>query len=165
MEQEIKEPKHEITKIEFEIKINDSKLKIEINEDEIIFALIIELSCYKYIKIYKYKEIMEEFGILEFKNIKEVYEYFIKGEYKIINEEKKIIINNKQEIKLNETIIVDHELIKILVGEIKELKENNKKQNEKIITDNELIKTLVDEIKELKDNNNKKMKKKMNLLK
>ena len=40
MEQETIDPEYEEIKKEFEIKINDNKLKIEINEDEIIFELI-----------------------------------------------------------------------------------------------------------------------------
>ena len=52
----------------------------------------------------------------------------IKSEFKIINEEKKIIINNYKEIKLqNEIKITDHELIKLLIDEIRELKDINRK--------------------------------------
>ena len=57
--------------------------------------------------------------MLENKNINEVYDFLIKSEYKIINEEKikKIIINNK-EINLNEKLLTNQELIKILIDEI-----------------------------------------------
>ena len=81
----------------FEIKINNSKLKIEINDDDIKFIIIIGISYYKYIKKYKYEEIIKKLDILECKDIKKVYEYLIKSEYKIINKEKikKLIINKK----------------------------------------------------------------------
>ena len=44
-------------KSEYKIKINDNKLRIEMINDEIIFILLIDLS-YKYIKKYKYNEII-----------------------------------------------------------------------------------------------------------
>ena len=69
-------------KKEYKMKINDDKLRIEINNDEIIFILIIGISNYKYIKKYKYEEIKEELK-LEYKDIKEIYEYLIKSEYEI----------------------------------------------------------------------------------
>ena len=94
----MKEPKYE------EIKINYNKLRIEINNDKIIFTLIIGISNYKYIKEYKYKEIIDELEILDYQDIKEVYEYLIKCEYEIKEEEKKIIINKKKEIKLDEKL-------------------------------------------------------------
>ena len=80
-------------KKEYEIKIDDNKLRIRINNDEIIFILILGLAYYKYIKEYKYNEIIRELEIKEKKDIKEIYEYLIKSEYKIIDEEKKN--NNK----------------------------------------------------------------------
>ena len=85
-------------KSEYKIKINDNKLRIEMINDEIIFILLIDLS-YKYIKKYKYNEIINELNLKENKDIKELYLYLIKSEYKIIDEEKKIIINNNKEIK------------------------------------------------------------------
>ena len=78
---------------EYEIKIDDNKLRIIINNYEIIFILILGLAYYKYIKEYKYNEIIRELEIKEKKDIKETYEYLIKSEYKIIDEEKKN--NNK----------------------------------------------------------------------
>ena len=94
------EPEYEEIKKEYEIKINDNKLKIEINNDndQIIFILTIGISYYKYIKKYKYDEIIRKLNILEGKDIKEVYEYLINSEYKIIKEEKKIIINENIKI-------------------------------------------------------------------
>ena len=118
---------YEEIKEEYEIKINDNKLKITINNDEIIFILIIGLSYFKYIKRYKYDEIIKELNILENKDIKSVYNYLIKSGYKI--KEKKIIINNKNEIKLIKKSLTNEEMIKILIEEIKEIKEKSNKEN------------------------------------
>ena len=136
-EQKTIEPEYEEIKEEYEMKINDDKLKIEINNNEITFILIIGISNYKYTKKYKYEEIIKELK-LEYKDIKEVFEYLKKSEYEIKKEEKKIIINKKTEINLEEKKLKNEEIIKILIDEIKEMKEKNKKENEKI---NELIKT------------------------
>ena len=57
-------------KKEYEIKIDDNKLRIRINNDEIIFILILGLAYYKYIKEYKYNEIIRELDIIEKKDIK-----------------------------------------------------------------------------------------------
>ena len=43
-------PNSEEIKKEFEININENKLRIEINNDEIVFVLLIGISYYKYIK-------------------------------------------------------------------------------------------------------------------
>ena len=43
-------PEYEEIKKEYEIKINDNILRIEINNDKIISILIIGISNYKYIK-------------------------------------------------------------------------------------------------------------------
>ncbi len=137
MEGETIDPELEEIKKEYEKIIDKNKLKIKIEDGEIIFILMTGLSCYKYIQKYKYEEIKKELGNLDFKDIKGVYEYLIKSDYKIINEDKIIIINDNKHIKLNEMILADHELMKILIDEIKELKHENHKQNEKI---NELIK-------------------------
>ena len=51
---------------------------------------MIGLSYYKYIKEYKYEEIKKELNIKV--NIEKIYEYLIRSEYKIIKEEKKMII-------------------------------------------------------------------------
>ena len=50
--------REERIKKEYEIKIDDNKLRIKINNDKIIFILILGLSYYKYIKEYKYNEII-----------------------------------------------------------------------------------------------------------
>ena len=49
-EQDTIEPEYEEIKKEYEIRINDDKLKIEINNNEIKFILIIGISYYKYIQ-------------------------------------------------------------------------------------------------------------------
>ena len=69
--------------------------------------------------------------MFEYKDIINIYNYLIKSEYKIINDDKikKIILNDKK-IELNEKLLTNEELIKILMDEIN-------KQNEKI---NKLIK-------------------------
>ena len=125
-DQETISPEYEEIKKEYVININNNNLIIEINNDEIIFTLIIGISYYKYIKKYKYDEIIKELNMFECKNIEEVYICLIKSEYKIINKEKikKIIINDK-EMNLNKKILTNEELLKILINEI-----NN--QNEKI---------------------------------
>ena len=129
--------KEEKIKREYEMKIDDNKLRIEINNDEIIFILMIGIPEYKYIKKYKYNEIIDELNLLQYKNIGHLYEYLIKSEYKIIDEEKKIIINNKNEIKLNEKILTNEEMIKLLISEIKEIKEKNNKRINELIKMNE----------------------------
>ena len=121
----------------FEIKINNNKLRIEINNNIIIFILT-DISYYKYIKEYNYDEISQELNLLEYKDINSIYNYLIKSEYKINNDEKKIIINDK-EIKLNEVLLTNDEIIKILMDEIKnqnykmnELIKDNKDKDDKI---------------------------------
>ena len=148
-DQETITPEYEEIKKEYEIEINNNKLKIEINNDEIIFKLL-GLSCFKYIKRYKYDEIIKELNILENKDIKSVYNYLIKSEYKI--KDKKIIINNKNEIELNEKILTNEEMIKILIDEIKEIKEERIKEKENI---KELIKMNENKENEIKILENK----------
>ena len=99
VEQETINPEYEEIKNKYEIKINDNILRIEINNNKIIFILIIGISYYKYIKEYKYEEIIKELEILNYKDIKEVYEYLIKSEYEIKKEEKAIVINKNTKIK------------------------------------------------------------------
>ena len=144
-EQETIIAEYEDIKKEYEIKINNDKIRIEINNDEIIFILMIGLSYYKYIKKYKYEEIIKEFDLLDIKDIKEVYEYLIRSKYEIIKEEKKIIINKNKEIKLEEKIIKSEEMIKILINEINEIKDkNNEKINELKILNEEKENTFHD---------------------
>ena len=72
VEQETITPEYEEIKKEYEIKINDNKIRIEINNDEIIFILIIGLSYYKYIKKYKYEEIIKELEIIKYKKKRDI---------------------------------------------------------------------------------------------
>ena len=65
-EQETITPEYEEINKEYEMKVNDNKLRIEINNDEIIFILIIDISYYKYIKKYEYEEIKNQ----NYQNIK-----------------------------------------------------------------------------------------------
>ena len=66
------------------------------------------------------------------------------------DKEKKIIINNKNEIKLNEKIITNEEMIKRLIDEIKEKLEQ--KEIKKILTCLENNKSLISDV--LTNNNN-----------
>ena len=146
---------NEEIKKEYEIKINDNKLRIEINNNEISFILIMGISYYKYIKEYKYEEIIKELEILNYKDIKEVYEYLIKSEYEIKKEEKKIIINKNKEIELEEKKLKNEEIIKILIDEIKEMKDNSNKRINELIKMNEekekKINIIENEYNELKE--------------
>ena len=108
----------------FEIEKNNNKLRIEINNDKLIFILTTGVSYYRYIKEYYYDEIIKELNLLEYKDINELYNYLIKSEYQIINDEKKLIINDN-EIKLNEQLLTNDEIIRMLMIEIKN-------QNDKI---------------------------------
>ena len=135
-EQETIEPEYEEIKKEYEMKINEDKLRIEINNNEIKFILMIGISNYKYEKKYKYEEIRKEL-ILDYKDIKEVYEYLIKSEYEIKKDEKKIIINKNKEIELEEKKLKNEEIIKILIDEIKEMKDNSNKRINELIKMNE----------------------------
>ena len=158
----------------YEKRIDDNKLKIEIQNYNIKFTLIKALSLYKYIKDYRYKEFINQLNINKCKNIKEVYEYLITSEYTIMDEEKKIKINNK-EIKLTEKKLKNEELIEMLIDEIKEIKEKNNIQNERInkliqankekeqIIEND-IKDIKNKINELDKNKKDKYKKEINLI-
>ena len=128
-EQETIIPEYEEINKVHEIKIKDNKIIIRINNDKIIITLIKELSYYKYIKKYEYKEIKKEFELFKYKNLEEIYNYLINSKFKIINEET-IIINNNKKIKLNEAIMTNEEVIKILIDEMRDIKNTNIKQNE-----------------------------------
>ena len=141
MEEETIEPEFVNIKKEHEIKINDdNKIKIEINNDEIKFTIKIGLSYHKYIKKFNFNEIKKILDI-EYENGENIYDYLIKCEYKIIEEEKIIKINNVKEIKLEEKKLTNEEVIKTLIDEIKEIKDKHKKE----------INTLVNKYNELED--------------
>ena len=138
----------------FEIKINNNKLRIEINNNKISFILT-DISYYKYIKEYNYDEIAQELNLLQYKDINSIYNYLIKCEFKINNDEKKVIINDK-EVKLNEVLLTNDEIIKILMDEIKnqnnkmnELIKDNKDKDDKINNLEYKYNEIIDKINEL----------------
>ena len=145
-EQETTEPEFmkgiELKK-EYELKEENKiyKLKIELDKDEIIFELnlISELSYYNYIKRYEYKDLRKKLNLPEniYNNITKIFNYLDLIEYKIIDGKgnKKIIINNKDKIILDEN--KNKDIINLLINEINNIKEINNKQDEKI---NNLIK-------------------------
>ena len=111
---------------------------------------MIGISYYKYIKEYKYEEIQKE--IVDIKEIEKIYEYLLNSEYRIIEEDKKLIINNNKEIELEEKELTDKELIKLLIEEIREIKNENKKEIEKMNKLNEeKIKKIENENKDLNE--------------
>ena len=127
-EPETIEPETKEIKKEHEIRIDDNKIRIEMNNNEIIFILIIDLSFNKYIKRYKYDAFKKDFEISKEKDILNVYNDLINYEYEIDEKEKKIIINDEKEIKLEEEIrLTNEEMIKELIIEIKNMK---KEKNE-----------------------------------
>ena len=91
-------------KKEQEIKINENKIRIEMNKDEIIFSLFIDLSFIKYIKIFKYDEFINNYEISKEKDINKIYNEIINYKYEINEKEKKIIFNNGKIIKFEENI-------------------------------------------------------------
>ena len=97
IEQETIDPEYIENKKELVKKIDDNKIKIILDGNEIKFIIMRGLSYYKYINEYKYEEIKKELDIKD--NIEKIYEYLTNSEYKIIKEEKKMIINGNKEIK------------------------------------------------------------------
>ena len=115
-------------KKEHEIRIEDNKIRIEMNNNEIIFTLIMDLSFNKYIKRYNHEEFKKEFGIPKEFDIKYKYNDLIYYEYEINEKEKKIIIPElKKSIKLEEIRLTNEEMIKELIYVIKNMK---KEKNE-----------------------------------
>ena len=132
-EPETIEPQYIEIKKEYEIKVDDNKIRIEINNNEIIYSLIIDLSFNKYIKRFKHDEFKKKFDISEEKNIKEIYNLLIQFEYEINVKDKKLIINDKKEIKLEEEIrLTNEEMIKQLIFEIKNMKKEKQELEEQI---------------------------------
>ena len=122
-ESKIIKPEYAEFKKEHEIKLDDNKIKIEMNNNEIIFNLIIDLSLNKYIKRFKYDEFRNNFGISEEKNIKEIFNDLINYEYEIKETDKKIIFNEDKEIKFEEELnLTNEEMIKKLIFELKKIK-------------------------------------------
>ena len=87
-EPETIEPQYIEIKKEHEIKVDDNKIRIELNNNEIIFSLIINLSFNKYIKRFKYDEFRKKYDISEKKDLKEIYNDLINYEYEINEKEK-----------------------------------------------------------------------------
>jgi len=132
-EQETIEPEYLEFKKEHEINIEHNKIKIEMNNNEIIFSLFIDLSFNKYIKRFKIKEFRNKYEISEEKNLEEIFNDFINIEYKINEKEKKLIFifNYEKEIKFEEEIkLTNEEMIKELILEIKNMR-NEKNELEK----------------------------------
>ena len=125
-EPETIEPQYVEIKKEYEIKVDDNKIRIEINNNEIIFSLIIDLSFNKYIKRFKIDEFKEKFEFSKNSDINDIYNYLINVEYEINEKEKKIIFGFGKywkEIKLEEEIrLTNEEMIKELIFEIKYMK-------------------------------------------
>ena len=145
-EPETIEPEHIEFKEEHEIKINDNKIRIEVNNNEIIFSLFIDLSFNKYIKRFKHDEFRKKYEISEKKDLKEIYNDLINYKYEINEKEKKIIFNNEKEIKLEENIkLTNEEMIKELIIEIKNIKK------EKIVLENKVYE-LENKVYELENN-------------
>ena len=68
----MEEPEYLEIKKEHEIRIDDNKIRIEMNNNEIIFSLIIDLSFNKYIKRYKHDSFKKEFEIPKEESMKNV---------------------------------------------------------------------------------------------
>ena len=66
----MEEPEYLEIKKEHEIRIDDNKIRIEMNNNEIIFTLIIDLSFNKYIKRYKHESFKKEFEITKEESLK-----------------------------------------------------------------------------------------------
>ena len=132
-EPETIEPEYLDIKKEYEIKIEDNKIRIEMNNDEIIFNLYIDLSYYKYIKRFKYDEFINNYEISKEKDINKIYNEIINYKYEINEKEKKLIINDEKEKKLEEEIrLTNEEMIKELILEIKNMKKE-KNELEKLV--------------------------------
>ena len=72
-EPETIEPEYLEIKKEHEIRIDDNKIRIEMNNKEILFTLIIDLSFNKYIKRYKHESFKKEFEISKEESMYNIY--------------------------------------------------------------------------------------------
>ena len=88
------EPEYLEIKKEYVIKVDDNKIRIEMNNNEIIFTLFIDLSFNKYIKRYKHESFKEEFEMPKEESMINVYNDLKNYEYEINEKEKKLIIND-----------------------------------------------------------------------
>ena len=92
----MEEPEYLEIKKEHEIRIDDNKIRIEMNNNEIIFTLIIDLSFNKYIKRYKHDSFKKEFEIPKEKSMKNIYDDLINYEYEINEKEKNLLLIMKR---------------------------------------------------------------------
>ena len=81
IEQDTIESEYIEKKKEFVKRVNDNKIKIVLNVDEIKFILMIGISLYKYIREYKYEDIKKELDILNCKDIENIYDYLVNSGY------------------------------------------------------------------------------------
>ena len=107
-----------------EIKIDDNRLSIEMNNEEFVFTLYIGLTFYKYIRIFKHEEFIKEYDILDEMDLNYLYDELKSYEYEINEKEKKVIIVNwEKEIKFEEEIkLSNEEMVQELINEIKSMK-------------------------------------------
>ena len=132
-EPETIEPEYLNINKEYEIKIEDNKIRIDMNNNEIIFILYTDLSFNKYIKRFKYDEFIKNYEISKEKNINKIYNEIINYKYEINEKEKQILFNNGKAIKLEEEIrLANEEMIKELILEIKNMKKE-KNELEKLV--------------------------------
>ena len=104
---------------------------------EILFTLelLSEIYCYNYINKVLYNSFVKDLDLsLEINvNVNKIFEYLdliiTKNDYKLINnnKNKRLLINNKELLSLKENLLYNHDIIKILIDEIKIIKESNNK--------------------------------------
>ena len=142
-----------------EIRINNSILKIEANDDTIVITLNPAMSYYKYKNEFILDELKVYLDLEEQKNINEVYELLTSAKYTLLPEEKTIKINNKN-ISLKKIALTNDEIIRSLMDGMKEMTEKNKNQCELI---NKLLKSNKEKEKRIKklENNVKTLKEEM----
>ena len=104
---------------------------MELDNDKIIFSLIIGLSNFKFEKTYDFIRITKKFKLSLSTTIKDVYQYLTKGKYEIVRNEYAIKVNDK-EVRLIKKKMSNAEVIDILIGKFKDIKSKNKKSNERI---------------------------------
>ena len=95
-EPETIEPEYLEIKEGHEIRIDDNKIRIEMNNNEIIFTLIMDLSFNKYIKRYKHESFKEEFEMPKEETMKNIYNDLINYEYEINEKEKSLLLIMKR---------------------------------------------------------------------
>jgi len=126
-------PEYEEIKEEQEIKIDDNKIKIEMNNNEIIYSLIIDLSFNKYIKRFKHDEIRKLLDVPKEIDLKLMFNILINIPYEINEKEKKLSFGKRNEIKLEEEVrLTNEEMIKELINEIKNMKKEKKELEKQV---------------------------------